>query len=149
MRKLLLLFACLISAFAFADDVTYFTITANGSPISFPISEQTIITYADNVLVISTDENRIEIPVVDISSFVFNDEDVPTSIGKEQEQRGRASLFKGLKPGSLVQVLTPNGVVVQTVEVPQEGIASLHLQTLPKGVYLVRTSAQTIKIINK
>lgn len=149
MRKLLLLFACLVSAFAFADDVTYFTITANGAPMSFPISEQTIITYADNVLVVSTDGNRIEVPVVDISSFVFNGEDVPTSIGEKQKLQDRASLFKGLKPGSLVQVLTPNGVVVHIVEVPQEGTASLNLQTLPKGVYLVRTSAQTIKIINK
>lgn len=58
--------------------------------------------------------------------------------------------IQGAEPGSVAQVFSANGQLVQSARVAANGSVSLSTQNLPAGqVYIVKTTKSTFKIIKK
>ena len=133
-------------------DVQHLTIEVRGKPIIFALLEKPVITYQNNLLVVATSKETVEIPVGDISSIVFSGTSTAIhnlmSEGKPQVKGGLA-YFSDLKPGTLVYVFTSDGKNIAKVKADYNGTAQVSLSDFPKGVYLLKAGKQTIKIINK
>ena len=69
----LLLFTIGISAFVHATDVRTVKIVADGKTVVFPLHESPIITYSNNVLIITTNTSAepFKIPVNQVTSIEF------------------------------------------------------------------------------
>ena len=153
LKKLFLLLFCLISMVSVrGSEVRYFYADVGGSPVWFALAEHPVITYADNQLCVTTSVQTILLPVADIREAGFKD-DVPTDVCTAWAARpqivGSMVCFRELTPGSQVTVYTADGKLVNKQAVGADGMATVAMQKLPKGVCIIKSQYQTIKINNK
>lgn len=151
LKQLLLLLLLTISSIsAWAGNVEYLTFNVSGSPIVIALSEHPIITYTDNTLHIKTANESIDIPVDEFSGAVFSETTDIKFIKDPQLQMNEGNIcFNQLPPDSKVVVCAANGVEVMTATVDSNGQTVVEIGNLPKGVYIIKSAKQSIKITNK
>ena len=114
------------------------------------LAEHPVITYSGNTLHIKTASTVVDVPVSEITDCVFQNATSIRSVEIPGLQTLRGELqFSSLIPGSRVEVFNVEGFKLQEVVVDSEGKAKVSMDHLPKGVYVIRSASQTIKIINK
>ena len=156
---------CLCTLFAHAENYS-FTLVINGNSYVFNLAEKPVITYEGNELSVKVTEpsanveeqstvREISVPVVEVQKIDLEKVNVSTeTVGVETLTGATAFVngqlqVSGLQPGSPVTVVTLGGKSVLNQKATADGEATIALQTLPKGVYIVRTANSSIKVINK
>ena len=133
-----------------ATSIESLTLNVGGSPVVIMLAEHPVITYSGNTLHIKTASTVVDVPVSEITDCVFQNATSIRSVEIPGLQTLRGELqFSSLIPGSRVEVFNVEGFKLQEVVVDSEGKAKVSMDHLSKGVYVIRSASQTIKIINK
>lgn len=150
-----------ISAASIAESLTFMV---NGKPIVIYLADRPVITYTENTLhIASTTEEPsgggseppvvtvIDIPVQDITETIVDKTEtgiVRPMVETPKMDAGKM-LFTQLPAGSQVKIFSTDGKVVSTINVSSDEQALIDIKSLPKGIYVIKSDSQTIKITNK
>ena len=129
-----------------AANVEYLTFIVKGTPVIIVLAEHPVITYTGNTLHVQTTEgNKIDIPVQDVSGTSFSE---TAGINKpaiaDMELKAGKMMFS-----KLPAVYTVDGKTISTINVGNDQQAVVDTQQLGSGVYVIKSATQTIKITNK
>lgn len=126
------------------------TLMVSGNPVTIFLADHPVITYTGNTLHIATEETTIDVPVSEISDASFQTpvSIKPVTIPDCQTINGELR-FSQLPAGSTVEVFYVNGKKLSSAVVGNEGQTTIDISRLPKGVFVVKTAMQTIKVTNK
>ena len=150
-KQLLLLFAMLASAvFVRAGNVEYLTFNVDGNPIVIALAEHPVITYTDNTLHVKTEKDTIDIPVKKLSGTAFTETTGIKGIDSPQLQMEAGSVcLMNLPSESKVIVYAADGTEKLSLTADSNGQAIVNVDNLPKGIYIVKSAKQSVKITNK
>ncbi len=156
MKKRLSLIGAIItmaSAPAFAETTHVTVDLTDGTKFSYLLSESPKISYkADSLIVSGTARTAFELSKVD--SYHFTDGTVSdAAVVESNEIRITYSdnshvKVEGLQPKSSVVLYSVAGAAIQQVNASEEGMAELELPQA-KGVYILKTDSQNVKLIKK
>lgn len=134
-----------------SKNVQYMNLTVKNHAVSFALADKPVLTYKNDVMLVSTNRETIQIQLADLQNWTFSDIatgmiDVRTA---KQRLTGGCAYLTQLKPGSQAEVFDMKGNLVLSETVNEFGESQLDYGSLPKGVYVIKTSVYTIKITNK
>lgn len=135
----------------------------SGQKVSFAFTERPVVMTAADVVSVSTDGvERVSYAYSDVQRILFG-EGVPTGISLPQA--GGVSDYvshavfclsngglraSGLKAGERLDIYSLSGSLVVSAKAGADGVAALHLSSLPKGVLIVRTQGGvSYKLMNR
>ena len=125
---------------------------ASGGQNIFALSQEPTISFLGNKMRIVTSTGTVSIPMGDVTNYVFKDatgvEGVKADEGSAILEDGQV-VFTQIGAGQNVSVVTPNGVSVLTTSADAHGKATVNLMALPKGIYIVKSPKNSIKVINQ
>ncbi len=148
--RLFLILSFLVAVTAYADDARIVIKQKSGNETILELAMHPVITFWGEDMVVTSDMTTIIFPLADVDGYTAYDETTgikPVAVAP-QFSNGRVS-FSGLVRGAEVRVYTTDGRLVSRHSVDASGRADVSLDALPKGMYIVSTPNQTIKIINK
>ena len=168
-RKTILyrLFAFFLFANVFVEahalNVEFLTFMVKGKPIVISLAEHPVITYTENTLhITSTVEETgsgesggtpfvttIDIPVEEMSESASFEAGISHPVIEKPNLEAGKLLFSQLPVNSHVTVYTTDGKVVSKETVGSDGQVIIDILQLPAGIYVVKSTSQTIKITNK
>ncbi len=125
---------------------------ASGGQNIFALSQEPVIVFFGNKMRVTTSAGTVNIPLADVTNYVLKD---ATGIEGVKADEGSATLedgqvvFTQIGAGQNVSVVTPNGVSVLTTSADAQGKATVNLKALPKGIYIVKSPKNSIKVINQ
>ncbi len=158
MKNLLLsLLLLTFSALTFAQKKDVLGIfMKDGTSVYFLLEEKPLITFenTDVKVVSSADEAVLERSQVDRFEFV---NEIPTAIEDVEEEVNRekcelthnAIYLSGLAPGCKVQLFSIGGQSILATSANGDGTATITIDSLPAGIYLVNYNENTIKFIKQ
>ncbi|MBQ8486574.1 MAG: hypothetical protein IJ533_02865 [Prevotella sp.] len=147
LSMLLFLMSSLISVCV--ASVEYLTLSVGGNPVVIVLSEHPVITYTDNSLHIQTAKETIDVPVSQLSGATFSETTDIKAIEEYQiENKAGIISFQKLPRGSRVLVFAANGIAISSATADDYGQAVIHIADLPKGIFVVKSATQTLKITN-
>lgn len=126
----------------------------DGTVAMFSFAEKPVVTYSGNDLVLTTTKTSVSYPIYMLQKIDFDvDWDEATDIAEvdaaaESEQfrfSGNAISISGCEPGTQVGLYTVGGLKAGQQTVGSDGRAVISLQTLDKGIYVVKTKRVTFK----
>ena len=124
----------------------------SGGQNIFALSQEPVIAFFGNKMRVTTSAGTVHIPLVDVTNYVFKDatgvEDVKADEGSTAFEDGQV-IFTQIGAGQQVNVIMPNGVSVLTTKADDQGKAVVDLKALPKGIYIVKSPKNSIKVINQ
>ncbi len=142
-------------------DVQYLVLTQqDGSIAKFALTDYPVLTFNEsNELVVTCLKEVLTVDVQSLTNYDIVTEQVEketTAIATIRTNDdiagsrptvafGEAS-FSNLKAGQRIMVYTIDGKPVNSVTVTQDGTASVQLNSLPKGVYILRTPQGSFKV---
>ena len=121
----------------------------DGKVANFAFSEKPIVTYADNQLVITTTKTSVQYPL-----YVLQKIDCELADATSIEQVKPDAKFRftdgtlyisGGDPGSQVYIYNMRGMTAGQYRIDDAGNAVISLQSLSKGLYIVKTNHFTFK----
>lgn len=118
--------------------------------VAVALADNPVITYANDMLVITTPEKQVEVSVAEITGYSFT-QDEPSAIRNIEVSRHYKQgmvAFDNLKSGTAVTLYDAKGGQLRTTTVQIDGTAVIDMNGLPKGIYIMRTDKLSIKIIN-
>ncbi|MBR4378794.1 MAG: hypothetical protein IKP59_01220 [Prevotella sp.] len=142
----------MMSVMASAAEYSLVVNRASGGQNIFALSQEPVIAFFGNKMRVTTSAGTVHIPLVDVTNYVFKD---ATGIEGVKADEGSAILedgqvvFTQIGAGQNVSVVTPNGVSVLTTSADAQGKATVNLKALPKGIYIVKSPKNSIKVINQ
>lgn len=151
------LFLCLtgISLCAWAEEQvsTLDVWTKSGERITYYLSEHPVAAYSSSNLVLKTDGLTVNYPLSELHKFTFGSEvasveTVSLPDGRMQMQRGMLCL-SGFRASERVSIYNMGGQNVLNATVGSDGTATLFIQSLATGVYVVKAGSVTHKIIKQ
>jgi len=143
-----------LSAQAREGDLFLTVITKGGVSTTFFLSENPVVSYAGDALVVKSSKKEVSVPAAQVASVDLTGlHAVPTAVSSPQTGRpafdsGHA-LMTGLDAGATVQMLSTGGQLLDTVTANANGEAVINLNSLPRGIVIVSTGKQTFKVTNK
>ncbi len=157
MRKFLiaLFLASVATPGVLAETLTHVTVWSNSGETShFALSEQPVVTFEGNQLVLVSADSRYEFLISDVDKFTFTN---PASVELNEidtatvviSLSGDEIKLSGLNPGSLVSLYAMDGRVVLTSQADSDGVCIESIASLSGGIYLIRTESKTFKILKK
>lgn len=133
-----------------AGNVEYLTFNVADNPVVIALAEHPVITYTDNTLHIKTAKETIDIPVSQLAGTIFSETTAIKNIDGSQLQMKDGSIcFMNLAAESKIHVYSADGMEKLSTTVDANGQAVVNIDNLPKGVYIIKSANQTIKISNK
>ncbi|MDO5489386.1 MAG: Ig-like domain-containing protein [Bacteroidaceae bacterium] len=134
--------------------------TQDGGKVLYPLNEQPSIKHDGNGnYVVRSSAVEVQYPVADVRMFTLADTDNPrpdqpmdipdVSSCHNFSYSDNTVRFSSLPLGSKVQVYNASGVLLRNYEVSDDGTASININDLPKGIYIIKTESITHKIIKK
>jgi len=149
MKKMLLVaIATICSLSAFADDLNLYIIDSSNTEASYPVSSLQKITFeSGNVVVTTTSGTTASTAISDVSKMYFG----TASTAIETAQAAQDIAFDGqnitVLGGGKVSVFQPSGALVASATA-DDG-QTISLQTLPKGIYVVKMDGKSFKVVKK
>lgn len=124
-----------------------------GGKVSFTFSERPVVRLSGDELIISTDDSDdVSYAYKAVKKMVL-DSDIITSVAAPMGAKDDAHVLfsvgqnqikaSGLQAGGRVSLFAINGTLQQTAIASSDGTATLSLNALPKGVYIVRAQGGT------
>ena len=124
----------------------------NGSVTKFALTDDPVITYKGNDVIVTCGENVLQTSMADITDIGFKKEEttgieetVAASESKTTFSFGQAG-FEGLQPGERVLVYSMDGKVISAIKADADGRAQVDMNDLQTGVYILRTAKKSFKI---
>lgn len=156
-RKLLYIVALLLAVVVStgqaraSDDEQYILFVTPTGVVKVVLSENPVITIANDNLVITTEEKTVEVPVAEISGYTYHDPAITgiRIVEATQRQVGGAVSFEKLAPGTAVAIYSTSGEQLSSTNASNDGTAELDMQRLPKGIYIIKAGKTSIKVTNK
>ena len=144
--KLLLLFLC-FSATMSAESITIKQ--KGGNETVLDLATHPVITFSGENMVITNDFTTISFPLGDIDSYVVGN----TSSGIHELSDAPTFhdghlVLHGMKQGSSIQIYTIDGRIVSRIVADGSDMLDIHLGSLLKGAYIIRTPNTNIKVVN-
>lgn len=149
--KKLLLFALLmmVAANARADNAKLVIKQKSGNETVLALSTNPVITFVGDNMKIENELINISIPIDDIDDYrVDNPDRIEEQVVKPIMTKGHV-IFLGIPKGTTAYVYTPDGKTVCTQKAHDDGTVDFNIDTLPKGMYIIKASNNTIKITTK
>lgn len=133
--------------------VTVLFYTNEGQQIAYSFDDMPKYVFKDNntSLYLTTKKTSVTYSVENLKKFTFSQ--VPSGIDKAKNSTEVAQsvdgilIFSGYAAGSSIFVCDGSGKIVATAKASAQGAATLSLQRLPKGVYLVKAGKMSMKIL--
>ena len=158
MKKIAMLLAFLFSLLTGvkAADVQYLVINlTDGTKAEIALADQPVITLSGGELKVTVaGEEKVSAALDDVVNYKFTTS--PTSIQQiqvnEREQSRYAQghvLISKAQAGATVRVFTADGRQVLSREADQNGFVDIDLTVLGKGLYIIKSTKASIKVINK
>lgn len=148
MRKLytiLLLACCLMAGAQNAISIHQ----KDGKVANFAFSEKPVVTYADNQLVITTTKTSVQYPLYLLQKIDFELTDATAIEQVKPDAKFRFTdgtlYITGGDPGSQVVIYNMQGMTAGQYRTDDAGNAVISLQSLSKGLYIVKTNHFTFK----
>ena len=112
----------------------YMIVTENdGGKTSFVLSDNPIITHNNGNVKISTSKTTVEFAISDVKNFTFSNFISSVDLNTSQADGNE-----------MVEVYKENGEKVASLKK-----GSISLSEFPKGIYILKTSSNTYKVLNK
>lgn len=149
---------------AMADDTTTVDVhqlvveLKAGGNYTFNLDTAPKVSFEQENLVVTVGEDRMEMALSDVKDYHFAIKKVDTGIektGKEDVYDTSAHFritqtdIQGLAPGETVTVYTMDGKLVARAKADANGTAQIAMQQLSQGVFILKTSSKSIKLINR
>ena len=155
-RKILTVLLLLSWLMAMADEPKSRLVVwaKDGTKTYFDLAENPKTTFKDNDLVITSESMTVNYPLEQVLRYTY--ELVSTgieSISLEKtvriSQRGDALTLENLKPGTAVSLYTVDGKCVMTHTIGDSRSVTISLSDRPSGVYIVKASNVTYKMLKR
>ena len=147
MKKILLSALVALSAYSvWADEYNYLTVAYNNVEQSITLSTIQKITFQGGNCVVTTTEGDFSYPLSQMEKMRFTAD--PTAIERLPLQaEGLKCMDGNLTVGQkgLLRIYNASGSLIRVANVSKAG-SVVNLNTLPKGVYIVRMGEKTIKV---
>lgn len=134
---------------------------SSGETVAIDLQDSPVLSFSADTLVATSPGIELRYPIQQIAQYYFTTvqrevtgitQVVNSSSASEQPtpeiSDGKAG-FSGLKVGSKVVVYTIDGRVVTIVKAQEDGTASVDLNGLGSGIYILQTSGASFKINHK
>lgn len=150
MKKSLILLLLSIATLSYADDAKVVIKQKSGSETALQLSAKPAITFSGDDFVVTTDATTITLPLSDVDYYTVSEGTTGIAPVATQPQfiRGHV-VFSGLMEDTPVYIHTLDGRVVGQQPADASGKADVSLDSLPKGVYVVSTPNNNIKVMVK
>lgn len=147
MRKHLLLpvLALCLSATVQADDLQYLTAGYNSVEKSIELATVQKITFENGNVVVLTTDGPVTFPVTQMEKLFFAS--TPTAIDELKGQTGSLAFVNGVvkvQGSGVLRVYSISGNLLRLANV--RGTANVSLESLPRGIYIIKMGNETIKI---
>ena len=156
MKKLKFLFTMLVlmmTVSASAEGMQYVVFELkDGTQTVIALQEKPVITCLGGELKVTVaGQEKVSAPLGDVAKYYFSD--TPSDIFEMAEEKPRIEMghlyIARAKAGDIVRVYTTDGRMAGTYRIAENGSADIDLTTLGKGLYIVKTSKTSIKILNQ
>ena len=156
MKKLKFLFTMLVlmmTVSASAEGMRYVVFELkDGTQTVIALQEKPVITCQGGELKVTVaGQEKVSAPLGDVAKYYFSD--TPSDIFEMAEEKPRIEMghlyIARAKAGDIVRVYTTDGRMAGTYRIAENGSADIDLTTLGKGLYIVKTSKTSIKILNQ
>jgi len=121
----------------------------DGKVANFAFSEKPVVTYADNQLVITTTKTSVQYPLYLLQKIDFELTDATAIEQVKPDAKFRFTdgtlYITGGDPGSQVVIYDMRGMTEGQYRIDDAGNAVISLQSLSKGLYIVKTNHFTFK----
>lgn len=121
----------------------------DGKVANFAFSEKPIVTYADNQLVITTTKTSVQYPLYLLQKIDFALSEATAVEQVKPDAKFRFTdgtlYISGGTPGSQVYIYNMSGMTEGQYRIDDAGNAVISLQSLSKGLYIVKTCRFTFK----
>lgn len=121
----------------------------DGKVANFAFSEKPVVTYADNQLVITTTKTSVQYPLYLLQKIDFELTDATSVEQVKPDAKFRFTdgtlYITGGDPGSQVVIYNMQGMTAGQYRIDDAGNAVISLQSLSKGLYIVKTNHFTFK----
>ena len=121
----------------------------DGKVANFAFSEKPVVTYADNQLVITTTKTSVQYPLYLLQKIDFELTDATAVEQVKPDAKFRFTdgtlYITGGAPGSQVVIYDMRGMTEGQYRIDDAGNAVISLQSLSKGLYIVKTNHFTFK----
>lgn len=121
----------------------------DGKVANFAFSEKPVVTYADNQLVITTTKTSVQYPLYLLQKIDFELTDATAIEQVKPDAKFRFTdgtlYITGGAPGSQVVIYDMRGMTEGQYRTDDAGNAVISLQSLSKGLYIVKTNHFTFK----
>jgi hypothetical protein len=154
MRQIVFFLFCVLATETFAQN----TLTIHhkdGRDFNYGFSERPVITYTETDLVLTTTNIVVEYPLSALSKFTFTDVDLSVSnvdneiISPKLVLKEYAVYITGAMPEQIVYLLGVDGKIIATYKTDINGTVTFNIESLHKGVYVIKTNLFTCKISKK
>ena len=141
------------SAPAFAETTHVTVDLTDGTKFSYLLSESPKISYkADSLIVSGTARTAFELSKVDSYHFTDGSLSDVAVLGSNEIRITYSDnshvKVEGLQPKSAVVLYSVGGSAIQKVNASEDGVAEMELPQA-KGVYILKTGSQNVKLIKE
>lgn len=152
MRKVLLLsllfFASIVQA---AEQKALAVETKDGNTIYFKLKDNPQLVFTNNTMLVSIDTEWKGFEIINVARYYFVDESVGIKTLEANDLQvnysgGNQVDMEGLSPNSDIRLYGADGRELKGRISQQGDKASISLDALPKGIYIISTKKQSIKI---
>lgn len=157
MKRLLILLLCFcLSSMIWAKNYLLVIDFSDGTNISFALAKQPVLTFSDNRLCVSVEDQKSEFELSDVVNFHFKED--PSDIRSPRVDNDYTIRWQGddlivISNGgrfAMVHLYGLNGTSYQSCINTNGDQTEVLLSTLPKGFYLlIINNTQTLKIYRK
>jgi len=147
---LILILSLLGTLSTFAVDARIVIKQKSGNMTVLGLSSNPSITFSGEAMVVTSNLTTITIPLADVDDYTVNNETAGIEPVKAASQYTNGHVvFYGLARGAEARVYTADGRLVSRHPADASGHADISLDSLPKGLYVITTPNNSIKITNK
>lgn len=121
-----------------------------GNKTYYDLGSKPVISFQDNLFLVKSDVATLELGLKDVGKYYFQAESTDLNLSFSslfiRASKKMVSIKNG-QPGSLVEIYSLTGENKGAFEIGDDGSLEIPLDSYPSGVYVVKTSFKTIKII--
>ena len=153
--------ACMtLSAWCQGEYTTLVVEMNDGSSVNYILSQRPKIRMEDKTICITTGDNAMEVTYLDSQVKVFHfqpfdpvqieDIELPENLLRVTYIDGQRVIINGTKASDHIGLYSLNGQQIAGNIITSDGETSVHIGSLPKGVYIIRVSdKQSFKILKR
>lgn len=135
-----------------AEKVLCMVLTQKDGTVSkFALRDAPVITYEGENVIVGCGGQQLTTEMSEITAINFEEDEIDgiETVATTEQQANfsfNEASFSGMKAGEAVSVYTIDGKALFSSRANSEGDAHIDLNSLPHGIYILRTPSHTYKI---